>query len=228
MTKALKIFLLPIVALIAIMVACNKTEELTADELVDQALYSVQERGGMGRFGCYELVFPVTLVLPDGTTAEVNTYDAVKQTLRAHFEANGNGGRPRGERPHLSFVFPISVISQDGDIITVETEQALQRLRAECAGATFSNHDPRGHGQRGLSCFDVVFPITLLFPDGTTATATDRQALHQLLRTWRQNNPGATTRPQITFPLTVKMTDDGSLVTLNSREELRRLKADCE
>ena len=228
MVKALKLFLLPFVALVAIMVACNKTTELSTDELVDQALYSVQERGGMGRFGCCELVFPVTLVLPDGTTAEVNSYDEVKQTLRAHFDAAGSPRPPRGQRPHLTFVFPISVISQDGEVITVETEEAMRRLRADCAGATFGNHDPRGHGQHGLSCFDIVFPITIAFPDGTTATAADRQALHLLLRTWRKDNPGATQRPQITFPITVKMTDDGSLVTVNSREDLRQLKEDCE
>ncbi|MDO8368990.1 MAG: hypothetical protein Q7T20_19490 [Saprospiraceae bacterium] len=229
MLKALKLFLLPIVAIMAVMVSCNKSTEQTTEELVDQALYSAQERGGMGRFGCYELVFPVTIVLPDGTTAEVNSYDEVKQSLRAYFEANGGGPRPHhGHRPHLSFEFPISVISEDGEIITVDSEEELRQLREDCAGATFGHHNPQGHGQHGLACFDLVFPITIGFPDGTTAEAADRIALRQLIRNWRENNPGATGRPQIQFPLTVKMDDDGSLVTVNSREELRQLKEDCE
>lgn len=228
MVKSLRLFLLPLVVIVAVMASCKKDAETTTDELVDQALYSVQERGGMGKFGCYELVFPVTLTLPDGSTAEVNSYDEVKQTLRTYFGNNGNPRPPRGQRPHLSFVFPISVISQDGEVITVETEEEMRQLRADCAGATFGNHDPRGHGDRGLSCFDIVFPITVQFPDGTTASAADRLALRQLIRTWRKDNPGATGRPQIVFPITVKMTDDGSLVTVNSREELRQLKRDCE
>ncbi|MFN0174996.1 MAG: hypothetical protein ACKVU0_10145 [Saprospiraceae bacterium] len=229
MIKALKLFFLPIVAIMAVMVACNKSTELTTEELVDQALYSAQERGGMGRFGCYELVFPLTIVLPDGSTAEVNSYEEVKQALRAFFEANGGGPRPHHRhRPHLSFEYPISVISQDGDIITVDSEEQLRRLRADCAGATFANHDPRGHGQHGLACFDIVFPIRVGFPDGTVVEVADRQALRLLIRTWRENNPGATERPRILFPLTVKMEDDGSLVTLNSPEELRQLKEDCE
>jgi len=227
MLKALKLFLIPIVAIVAVMVACNKSSDQTTEELVDQALYSAQERGGMGRFGCYELVFPVTIVLPDGSTAEVNSYDEVKQALRAYFEANGP--RPHhGNRPHLSFEFPISVVTEDGEIITLDSEEQLRRLRADCAGATFGNHGPQGHGQHGLSCFDIVFPITIAFPDGTTAEAADRQALHLLIRTWRKNNPGATERPKIVFPLTVKMDDDGTLVTVNSPEELRQLKQDCE
>lgn len=239
MFKALKLFLLPLVVIMAVMVACNKSSELTTEELVDQALYSAQERGGMGRFGCYELVFPVIIVLPDSTTATVNSYEETKETLRAYFEANGgpaqgghhgghHGGGAQGHRPHISFQFPISVISEDGTLITVNSAEEMRALRAECAGSTFGNHGPQGHGQHGLSCFELVFPITVKFPDGTTAEAADRQALHELIHTWRQNNPGASSRPQITFPLTVKMDDDGSLVTVNSREELRQLKQDCE
>lgn len=228
MVKSLKLFFLPILAIMAVMVACNKSSDLSTEELVDQALYSAQERGGMGRFGCYELVFPVTIVLPDGSATEVNSYDEVKLALRAYFEANG-GPRPHhGNRPHLSFEFPLSVISEDGEIITVDSEEQLRRLRADCAGASFGNHPPQGHGQHGLSCFDIVFPINLQFPDGTTAEAADRLALRQLIRTWRENNPGATERPQIVFPLTVKMDDDGTLVIVGSREELRQLKEDCE
>lgn len=222
MLKTLKFSLLSVFALLAIIVACNKSNDITPEEAVDQALFSIQERGGVGRFGCYELVFPVTLSLPDGTTADVDSYDAMKQTLRAFFEANGT------HRPHASFVYPISVISQDGDLITVGSEDELRALRVECGGGRFGNHGPRGHGDRGLSCFEIVFPLTIEFPDGTTAEAANRQALHQLIRTWRQNNPGATERPQVTFPITVKMTDDGTLVTVNSREELHDLKAGCE
>jgi len=53
--------------------SCNKSDELTVDEAVDQALYSAQERGGLGRYGCYELVFSVTIALPDGTIAKPPT-----------------------------------------------------------------------------------------------------------------------------------------------------------
>ncbi len=230
MKKTLKFFLLPLIAMIAIFFACNKSDSITVDEAVDEVLYNAQERGGMGRFGCYELVFPVTIALPDNSTATVNSYDELKQTLRTYFETNGtpgNGHHHHGIRPRISFVFPISVISQDGDLITVDDQEGLLRLRADCAG-TFGNHGPQGHGQHGLSCFSLVFPITIEFPDGTTAEAADRMAFHQLIRTWRQNNPGAQERPKIAFPLTVKMADDGSLVTVNSKEELRQLKQDCE
>jgi len=231
MLKALKLLLLPFAVLVAVLVACNKSTDLATETLVDQALYSAQERGGMGRFGCNELIFPVTLVLPDSTTVTVNSYDEMKQALRTYFEANGGGqGHPHhgpAQHPQISFQFPITVLSQNGDLITVNNADELKALREDCAG-TFGNHSPQGHGQHGLTCFEIVFPVTITFPDGTTAEASDRMALHKLLRTWKQNNPGTTGRPELTFPITVKMDDDGSLVTVNSREELHQLKEDCE
>ena len=210
--------------MLALFTACNKNNDTEVEEAVDQALYNVQERGGMGRYGCYELQFPVSITLPDNSTATVNSYDELKQTLRTYFEANG--GRPKN-RPNISFVFPISVVSADGEVITVESQEEMLRLRAACAG-TFDKHDFRGHGDRGLACFELTFPITIKFPDGTTATANDRKAMHELIRQWRKDNPTVKERPQLTFPLTVKMKDDGTLVTVNSREELRQLKEDCE
>lgn len=236
MIKSLKVFLLPFLAFVAIVVACNKADDIlaTTEEAIDQALFSAQERGGIGRFGCYELVFPVSIVLPDSSTVEVNSYEEVKTALRAYFEANGTGPgnghhhhHGAGNRPHLAFVFPISVVSQEGEVITVASDTELRDLRAACAG-TFGNHGPAGHGHHGLSCFDIVFPVTVEFPDSTTATATDRQSLHLLIRSWRQENPGVAGRPHIAFPLTVQMTEDSTLVTVNSRDELRALKESCE
>jgi hypothetical protein len=225
MKKVIGYFLLPAILMLALFTACNKDNNTEAvEEAVDEALYSIQERGGMGRYGCYELVFPLSITLPDNSTAEIESYDDFKQTLRTYFEANG--GKPKG-RPQIQFVFPISVVSQDGEVIPVTTQEELLALRAECRG-TFDKHGSRGHGDRGLACFELTFPVTILFPDGTTATAADRQNLHELIRTWRKDNPGVRKRPQLTFPITVKMKDDGTLVTVNSREELRQLKEDCE
>jgi hypothetical protein len=230
MFKSIKFLFLPLFALLSVFVACNKEQQLSDTELdsaVDNALYSIQERGGIGRLGCFELVFPVTLELPDASTVEVDSYEAMKTALRTWFLANGGQSGGPGHRPRPNFVFPISVVNQEGELITVESQEALRELRASCAG-TFGNHGPNGHGQHRLSCFEIVFPITLEFPDGSTVQVNSRQELRQAIRTWKQGNPGATERPKFTFPITVKMTEDGTLVTVNSREELRALKENCE
>ncbi len=231
MRQLLKFFLLPTIAIMATFMACNKNEDTTTvEEYVDEALYSVQERGGMGRFGCYELVFPVSFTLPDETVVEANSYEDIKTALRNYFTNNpgqgGQGGHSFIRR--INFVFPISVINQDGAVITVADQEALKALREACPG-TFGNHGHNGHGQNGLSCFEIIFPITLTFADGTTAAVNNRLEFRQAIRQWNANNPGQNGgRPQITFPITIKMTDDGSIITVNSREELRTIKENCE
>ncbi len=221
MIKAFKFLLPALLVATAIFFACNKSDEITVDEAVDSALFSIQERGGMGRFGCFELVFPVTLSLSGGATAEVDSYEAMKQTLRAYFETNGCN------RPAPAFVFPIAVLSQEGELISVNNQDELSALRAGCR-ARFADHDPRGHSRRWLSCFEIVFPVTVEFPDGTIAQARDRRELQQLIRVWNHDNPDVRERPVVVFPVTAKMTEDGTLVTVNNREELHNLKERCE
>jgi hypothetical protein len=165
MVKALKFFLPFAFAAAAGWLACNKADDLlSAEEAVDQALFAAQERGGLGSYGCYELVFPVTIQLPNGTTAEVNSYEEIARLLRAFFETNG---RPkRGMRHVFSFVFPIAVVGQDGQVITVENEEQMRRLRAQCAG-TFDRHGPNGHGRYGVACWPALkfsIPLPLSFP----------------------------------------------------------------
>ncbi len=202
--------------------ACNKSEDFTTDDAVDEALYSIQERGSLGRLGCFELVFPVTLTFPDGTTADVDSYEEMAQSLRLYFQANGPS------RPATLLAYPLTVVTPEGDLVSVESAEQMQRLRNECQRRRFANHDARGHSRRMLSCFEITFPVTIQFPDGSTAQAGDRLEFQQLIRVWKQNNPDTTERPHLTFPLTVKLTEEGSLVTIDDRQELARLKESCE
>lgn len=226
-----------LLAAVGTFVACHKNDTAqTAEDYLDQVLYSVQERGGLGKYGCYELVFPVTVNFPDSTSLAVNSYDEMKDAIRAWFEANGNPSDPGHHHHHggadslghPTLAFPFMVISQDGELITVNNETELHDLKVACGGGTFGHHDHHGHGQHGLACFEIQFPITIAFPDGTTADAADQQALHTLLHDWKHNHPDQNGHPEIVFPIQVIMKDDGTVVTVNSKAELHDLKENCD
>ncbi len=68
-----------------------------------------------------------------------------------------------------------------------------------------------------------MFPLTIQFPDGTTAEAADRAELKSLAREWKEANPDSEERPAIVFPIDVTL-EDGSTVTVNSKEELKALR----
>lgn len=208
-----------VAALSLFFTACEKqnvTSSTEVDNYTDLAMFEMQERAGCGERGCFEFVFPLTIIFPDATEVEVDDYEALRDAIHTWKTDNPDAT----ERPTLAF--PIEVVSQDGEVISVADSAALMQLRQRCR-RNFGPHRP-GHG--GKHCFHLVFPLDVAFPDGTTATAATPRELQQLLREWRRNNQDAESRPELVFPLTVEM-QDGSQVQVDSKEALQELKDTC-
>lgn len=199
----------------------NEATEAEVESYVEETVFRMQESGNMGRFGCYELSFPITVTYPDGSVSEdIDSYEALKEVLKAWRAENGK------TRVRPVITLPFDLITEDGEIITVETVEQLRRLRMECRRNFFENNGPNGHDGRGKFCFRLEYPISVLFPNGDTLSFDDRKAMHLALRKWRKDNPNADTRPVLVFPINVIM-EDGTVVTVNSKEELKALKDGC-
>lgn len=198
----------------ALFVACDK--EATTDSFgeieTQEAFMEMEEAGHLGCGGCFQLAFPITLVFEDGSTATVDSRMAIRQAIRAWIAENG---RP-SERPQ--FEYPFDVTLRDGTVQTISSAEEFRALIQECR--------PNGPHDR-TPCYDLVFPVTLVYPDGTEATAEGPSALRQLLRQWKHDNPDSEERPVLGFPVDVVLASNDSLVTVNSQEELMALREDC-
>ncbi|MGB0839929.1 MAG: hypothetical protein ACPGXL_07305, partial [Chitinophagales bacterium] len=77
-----------------------------------------------------------------------------------------------------------------------------------------------GKGKDRKECFDFVFPLTLVLPDGTTVTGDDKQALREEVKAWYEANPDAEDKPQLQFPVEIVMMDslDAPVVTIINSE----------
>ncbi|MEL6252303.1 MAG: hypothetical protein AAFR87_09870 [Bacteroidota bacterium] len=85
-------------------------------------------------------------------------------------------------------------------------------------------HDSSACGRFG--CFEFVFPIDITL-GGNTISVNDYDELRTELRNYIQNNPAdSLERPSLNFPFDV-ITDDGSMITITERSELRRLILSC-
>ena len=219
----LKISTVFVLGFLTLFTSCNKEEAETpqfVEDFVDQTVFEMQARGNCGRFGCFEFVFPITVVFEDNFSVEVDSYEALKEALIAWKTDNPDAtARP-------TFAFPIEVVSQDGEVISVADQTDLQELRKTCRKNFFDRHGHRGHMNRGTHCFSLAFPVNVLLPDGTTSEAADKDALKEILRSWRAANGRGSDRPSLEFPLDVTM-EDGSTVTLDSKEALKDLKDTC-
>ena len=215
---------LAVLATIFAFSACTQEDNLTNSEDVsdfaEETVFNFQREGNCGKFGCYEFVFPITIAFPDETTLEVDSYETLKEELKAWKEANPEAT----DRPELAF--PLEVVDEDGEMISVASREELMELGRACIRDFFKGKRGRpGHG-RGYRCFTLVFPLNLEFPDGSTAEVADRQELRQALREWKEENPDAEERPGLAYPVTVEM-EDGTQTTVESKEALKELKESC-
>lgn len=201
----------------------DATDDTTAEEYAEEVIFRTQESINLGRLGCYELVFPVTVSFPDGSTATVNSYDELKTSLIAWRKDN-----PR-VRTKPTFAFPYDVINSDGEVITVLDEAQQRALRIACGKDRFGE-GPKGHHGKGKLCFTINFPFSVALPDSTIVTLNakeDRKLLHEAVRKFRAENPGVRVHPTLVYPISVTM-EDGTIVTVLSAEELRNLKNSCD
>jgi hypothetical protein len=215
MNSKLKISLLACFSFLFILTSCSNND-VNVSEFADDTLFLVESETRSGRLGCYELVYPVTLDFPDGSSQEVNDGEALRAAVKSWKENNQDvNGRP-------FLAFPYDIVTEDGKLITVETLEQKRKLQIACK--VKMGNGPHGH--LGKPCFRMVYPITILFPDESTAEVASRMELKMTLRLWKKDNPDAEERPSIVFPLTVMFEDETTQVVEN-REELKQLKIDC-
>jgi hypothetical protein len=219
-------------------VACNKdalsTSTTTLDALADQSLFNLEQRGNLGVHGCYDLVFPVSVKLEDGTVITATSQDSLRNAFKAYHAAHEGLGRGH----HPTFVLPIQVIAEDGSIIDVQSESELLALRMAC----HKNHldslchrdsmDHKGFPRHDTLCFTIVFPIKVAKADGTVITINSFSELQT--QTVNEHHMGGghgmkhgvKDQFQLVFPVTVKKAD-GTTTTVNSKEELGALRDQC-
>ena len=81
---------------------------------------------------------------------------------------------------------------------------------------------------RGKKCFELVYPVTYIMPDGSTITIENEEGLIAL-REWYTENPGTEEKPVLQYPVDIIFeTEEGdSTVTINGEEEMKRAWMGC-
>ncbi|MEM9821223.1 MAG: hypothetical protein AAF985_09135, partial [Bacteroidota bacterium] len=157
---------------------------------------------------CFEIVYPVELVLPDGTTQTANNDQELGDIIYAWYEANPNSE----EFP--TFNYPINVLL-DGESQTVNSDEELEAMFGEC------EYD------EGLElCFAISYPVQIVFPDGSTADINSDEALEEAVDNWYTQNPNSMDDPTFAYPIEVTL-EDGTVQSISNDEELTALFDEC-
>lgn len=219
-------------------VGCNK-EDLTTttlndtEALTDESSFALEQRGNLGKHGCYDLVFPLSIKFSDGAVVQVTSQDSLRKAIKAWHLKNGG---TKHERP--DFVYPIQVIAEDGSIIDVADQAALLTLKAACHKDHLDSLHRRdslhhhGFPHHDTLCFTLVFPLQVTKEDGTKVTVNTQEELKSLTlgehRKGRGHGKkhGLQNQLNLVFPVSV-IKSDGSTISVGSKEALKALREGC-
>ncbi len=191
--------------------SCSDNDSnISSDDFADQTAQAIAVETRSGSGSCFEIVFPLDIEYPDGSVESYDSMEELRDAVKAWKESNGASF---DGRPHL--VFPIELINSDGELITINDRLELRMVVKECK--------LQGHFK---PCFKIVYPITVIFPEGNSEEYLSRKDLKTDLREWKINNPDSEVRPYIDYPILIEY-EDGTQVEIYSKEELKQAKEDC-
>ena len=168
---------------------------------------NIADKGG---FKCFELVLPITFIMPDGSSITVedeNGYMAV----RAWYGNNSDSK----EKPTLQY--PVNIIYRDGDTKTINNDEEMGSTKVDCRKWDDDKKD--------WDCFRLVYPITFILPDNSVILMADEKDWMKL-KSWYEVNPDIEERPILEYPVEINYRD-GSTKTINNDEEMASAKEDC-
>ncbi len=169
---------------------------------------------------CYSLLFPVSVMLPDGTTATADDDENLEAIYSDWFEANPDSAQ------EPEFIFPIEVTFEDSDRVhELNSSEELERLENLCEG---DDEDDNDEGDERGDCFELVYPIGVNLPDGTAQRAADEEALEDIYEAWFDANPDSREEPSLIFPIQIILESVDRPVDIQSEAELERYYNRCD
>jgi hypothetical protein len=189
-------------------------------------------KGGSMDELCFEIVYPISVKMPDGTTVSGNDEDAIKTAIDTWYKNNPD------VRGQYELVFPITLdygADSTGTNVTKVVNNMDEYITAmwDCFGDWDTDWDKdwnRGWAMDSL-CFEVVYPVSAKMSDDTIITGNTEEEFENALAAWRESNPDKCGYAEIQFPITINYGPDSTgtdeTKVLNSMDELWIAMGDC-
>lgn len=159
---------------------------------------------------CFDLVYPVTYLMPDGSEITGDNEEEIDEAIKAWYEAN-----PSDEKPELQY--PVDVDWGDHGTFTVNDDEEMWEHKKKCNDEKWDKEP----------CFSLIYPVTYVMPDGSEITGNDEEELWTAIKTWYEANPNDE-KPELQYPVQIAYPDSDVPVTINSDEEMIEVKEECE
>ncbi len=193
--------------------ACQK--ENFADESFDLDFEFISENNIKGDNLCFEINFPVTIILPNGTEVENDSKEDLMRVVKRYYWSHK---KERGVK--IEFKYPISV-NYNGQSIRLRSSEGLDRIRKACAD------EKRNFDQDKTPCLSLVYPVNFNMPDGSVMTVLDEKNSAQQMKRWFDAHTDfERQRPDIQYPVDVVF--KGQQMTVENEQRMQRLRQACK
>jgi len=189
----------------------GETKAINSEEEMEDAYRHCSGRDRDKR-ECFGLVFPVTYIMPDGSSYEIADDDGESWAeLKAWYDANPEAE----ERPELQYPVDIMYESEDRTV-TISNEEEMLAAKEECRemwGADEEEYE---------ECFDYVYPIAFTMPDGSSIEIpSDDETSWMSIRAYYEANP-SDEEPVLQYPIDIIFrTEEGEVTfTMDSEEDV--------
>lgn len=200
----LKKMSLPLFLLVLLFSACQKDAEIDTTGVDEPTLETetielnplVARNGGANGggldFDCFSILYPFGMIDEDGVEYTIDS----EESFIENFE---------NEVLLVDFVYPLDIEDIDGNSSSVNNGEELAEAFALCLpdGGWEEGDFPAYSIGSENSCFDLVYPVTLVDLDGNTIEVSDDEAL---------NSAVAEGLYFFSFPLTLISEDDETIV----------------
>lgn len=187
------------------------TECVTIDLTIVNSIYIV------GVEGCFDLMYPLDVILPDSSIQTVDNANELGTAILAGA---------------IDFSYPMDVLLEDGTTVTVNEEYDLLFITSDCLGIIDGGQITLAIPDYDLlvglanDCFDVNYPITIDVTDGSgvaTSVTLNNDAEVENFNTAYLGFTDAI----LGYPFDVTLISDGSIVTINDFGGLLDVAFDC-
>ena len=208
----------------------DENGELLFDENYDEdndGYYDVFEE--WGNYMCFDIQFPIQITMPDDSQVSVVNEDELFEAVDLYYEMSDEyDGLPEINFPiNIVFYFENENGNEIEEIVGVESYEELEMYFEICE----DGWDDDGWDDEDwyeIDCFDLVYPLTIVNPEGEVLTVDSENNLHEYIDQYYENcNSNDCGDFNLYYPLTVEYysetNDQVQTLTINSEEELEEL-----
>jgi len=178
-------------------------------------------------FMCFDVQFPISVNMPDGSQISIGNEDELFEAVESYYGMNDEfEGLPEINFPfNIIFYYEDENGNEAEDIVGVESYEELEMYYELCEEG-WGNDEGENYWAQ-IDCFDLVYPISIMNPDGEILSVNSEEILNEYVEQWyidNECNDDECGGFEIVFPLTVEYYSETNnqiqTVTIDSGEEL--------